>query len=162
MSEIVRILDQMHRAWDGDAWHGPPLHQLVADVSAMTASAHPIRGVHSIAEIVLHVAFWKDVGRRRLAGEVVLPSEEDAWPEPNGPGETGWLDALSLLRARHLELTEAVACLAEDRLHDEITGRERSYPAYVLIHGLIQHDLYHAGQIAVLKKAAGGVDLRTG
>ena len=156
MSEIARILDQMHRAWDGDSWHGPPLHQLVADLSASTAHAHPIRGVHSIAEIVLHLAFWKDIGRQRLAGEVVLPSEEEAWPDPNGTGETGWLEALSLLRARHLELTEAVSCLFEDRLYDEIAGREKSYSAYVLIHGLIQHDLYHAGQIAILKKATAG------
>jgi uncharacterized damage-inducible protein DinB len=156
MSEVARILDQIHRAWDGDAWHGPPLHQLVADVAASTAHARPIPGVHSIAEIVLHVAFWKDIGRRRLAGEVILPTEEDAWPKPNGAGEAAWLKALSLLRARHLELTEAVACLAEDRLNDEITGKEKAYSAYVLIHGLIQHDLYHAGQIAMLKKAVTG------
>jgi uncharacterized damage-inducible protein DinB len=145
----------MKRAWDGDAWHGPPLNQLVANLPAKTASARPIQGVHSIAEIVLHIAFWKGIGRSRLAGEAVFPSDAEGWPELSGNDETAWQGVLSLLKARHKELTEAIGALTDARLDDEITGKDKGYSAYVLIHGLIQHDLYHAGQIAVLKKAAG-------
>jgi uncharacterized damage-inducible protein DinB len=156
MSEVARIVDQMQRAWDGDAWHGPPLYSLLADVSVETANAHPIRGVHSIAEIVWHVAFWKDIGRRRLERERVFPIDAEGWPGPRDAGDAGWQEVLSLLKVRQSELMQTVSRLSDERLAEEIPGKEKGCSAYVLLHGLIQHDLYHAGQIALLKKAAAG------
>jgi uncharacterized damage-inducible protein DinB len=154
MSEVDRIMDQIQRAWAGDAWHGPPLRKLLADVSAQTASAHPIAGAHSIAEIVMHLAFWKEAGRRRLAAEKVLPSEPEQWPPPRGASEDAWKESLALLDIRHKDFMDAVASLSEDRLAAPVAGKD--YNQYVLLHGLIQHDLYHAGQIALLKRAAVG------
>jgi uncharacterized damage-inducible protein DinB len=151
MSEIDRIVDQMKRAWDGDAWHGPPLRTLLGDVSAATAFAHPIAGAHSIAEIVLHLAFWKDAGRRRLGGEKVIPSDADQWPAPRDKSEAAWKEALSLLVVGHKELMSVVTGLPEALLAAEVAGKD--YSVYVQLHGLIQHDLYHAGQIALLKRA---------
>jgi uncharacterized damage-inducible protein DinB len=152
MSEIHRILDQVQRAWDGNAWHGPPLRALLVDVSAAQAHARPIAAAHTIAEIVLHLAYWKDAVRRRLAGETVLPTEPEQWPAVGEPSGAAWRAALALLEARHRALVEAVARLDDGRLADPVGGKD--YDVYVLLHGAIQHDLYHAGQVALLKKAA--------
>jgi uncharacterized damage-inducible protein DinB len=152
MSEIHRILDQMHRAWDGNAWHGPPLRALLAGVPAAQAHARPIGAAHTIAEIVLHLAYWKDTVRRRLGGETILPTEPEQWPAVSDRSGAAWREALALLEARHRALVEAVAQLDDARLNDPVGGKD--YDVYVLLHGVIQHDLYHAGQVALLKKAA--------
>jgi uncharacterized damage-inducible protein DinB len=150
MSEVSRLLDQMRRAYDGDAWHGPPLKRLLVGVDAVTADARPVAGAHTIAEIVRHVAFWKGVARRRLAGEVVLPPDDESWPAT----PAGWPETLALLDRRHAELAEAVAGIDDRRLADEVQSDHGRYSVYVLLHGVVQHDLYHAGQIALLKKPA--------
>jgi uncharacterized damage-inducible protein DinB len=152
MSEIHRILDQMQRAWDGNAWHGPPLRALLADVSVAVAHARPVAAAHTIAEIVLHLAYWKDTVRRRLAGETILPTEPEQWPAITDRSGAAWREALALLEARHRALVEAIARLDDSRLTDPIGGKD--YDVYVLLHGTIQHELYHAGQVALLKKAA--------
>jgi uncharacterized damage-inducible protein DinB len=152
MSEAARILDQFRRAWDGDAWHGTPLKGILADVDAKTAHARPVPGGHTIAEIVLHLAYWKDAGRRRLAGETVLPSEAEQWPVAVGAPEEVWRQARDLLEKWHRELDGALSRLDDADLQRPVGGK--NYNAYVLVHGLIQHDLYHAGQIALLKRAA--------
>ena len=89
---------------------------------------------------------------RRVRGEVVnqVPDDVD-WPPVKAGGEAEWQTALAGLEAAHQDLRQAVAALDETRLD------ERPYPGasprYVQIHGVIQHDLYHAGQMALLKKA---------
>jgi uncharacterized damage-inducible protein DinB len=150
MSEVDRLIDQMARAWDGDAWHGPPLRKLLADVDPKTADGRPIAGVHSTAEIVRHVAFWKDVARRRLKGERVEPSDAESWPA----APATWPMTLADLAARYDQLVAAVAPLSDDRLDDVVPGKESDHTVYVMLSGVVQHDLYHAGQIALLKRAA--------
>ncbi len=86
MNEIDRIIDQIRRAYDGDAWHGLPLRAILADVPADVADARPIRDVHSIREIVKHITFWYDGVRRRLGGEVVEADEIEQWPEADRCG----------------------------------------------------------------------------
>jgi uncharacterized damage-inducible protein DinB len=152
MSEVARILDQIQRGWDGDAWHGPPLKALLQDVSAGQAHARPIPGAHTIAEIVMHLGYWKDAIRRRLGGETVLPTEAEQWPVLGELSGAAWKQAVSLLESRHKALTAEIARLADGDLTARIGGKD--YDVYALLHGGIQHDLYHAGQIALLKKAA--------
>ncbi len=154
MSEVSRILDQLRRAWDGDAWHGTPLAKIVADVDAKTAHVRPIPTAHTILEIVMHLAFWKDAARRRLAGETVLPTEEQQWPVAVGSPEEAWRQARTLLETWHRDLDAAVAKLSDAELDRPVSGN--NYNVYVLLHGVIQHDLYHAGQIALLQKAVRG------
>ena len=66
MSEVKRINDQLRRAFDGEAWHGPSVLELLKDVSAVQAAAHPIEGAHSIWELALHIAAWENVARKRI------------------------------------------------------------------------------------------------
>ena len=71
MAEIHRILDQMDRAFSGDAWHGPPLMRLLDGVSAEDASKHIVPGAHSMWELVHHIGAWNSIVQHRLQGETV-------------------------------------------------------------------------------------------
>jgi uncharacterized damage-inducible protein DinB len=150
MDEIKRIDDQLRRAFEGHAWHGPALRELLADVTAEQATARPIPGAHSIWEIALHIAAWHEGVRRRVEGERVELSPEEDWPPVASTSEAAWQDALAVLERTHTELRRTVSRLADARLQEMVVGKDHS--VYVMLHGLIQHDLYHAGQIALLKK----------
>jgi uncharacterized damage-inducible protein DinB len=153
MTEIERILDQLKRAFEGDAWHGPSVREALAGVTAVQAHARPLRNAHSIWELVQHIAVWEDVGRRRLEGDrapIDISSPED-WPPAEDASEAAWEQAKDLLDRGHEALREAIARVAETRLDEPIF--EGMSTVYVTLHGVIQHDLYHAGQIAMLKKA---------
>jgi nicotinate-nucleotide pyrophosphorylase (carboxylating) len=151
MSEVQRILDQLRRSWDGHAWHGPPLWKILADTSAATAAAKPVAGAHSIAELVLHIACWQDVASRRLQGQDYEPPASENFPEVSCLSEPAWQHTLSELRRSFEELCVGVGKLEESRL-DEIVPGKLKYSFYVLLHGVVQHNLYHAGQIALLKR----------
>jgi uncharacterized damage-inducible protein DinB len=153
MSEIARIQDQFQRALDGNAWHGPSLSELLAHVTAAEAADKPIAGAHSTWELVLHVIAWERVVVRRLCGETVvdLPEAEN-FPVVRDAGEAAWERAKQDLRRAHEELEEAIGLLQESRLADTVPGQR--YTVYVMLHGAVQHNLYHAGQIALLKKLA--------
>lgn len=151
MSEVARILDQMRRAWDGDAWHGPSVCALLVDVSATEAEARPITGVHSIGDLVFHLAFCKDEARRLMGGEHLIAPDAASWPAHGVANETDWNERRALLRRRQRELNEAVVAISDDHLAAPVAGK--NYNLYVLLHGIIQHDTYHAGQIALLKRA---------
>ncbi len=151
VSETERIVDQLRRASDGGAWHGPSLAELLEDVDARMAAARPVEDAHTIWELVLHITTWRDVARRRLEGEVVEPPDQVDWPPVPEASEESWGQALASLEAAARRLQEALASLDEADLDDRASGCD--YTNYILAHGVVQHDLYHAGQIALLKKA---------
>jgi uncharacterized damage-inducible protein DinB len=151
MTEINRILDQMDRAFSGDAWHGPSLMSLLDGVSAEDASKHSVNAAHSVWELVNHVASWNTIVRLKLAGEAPKVTPELDWPPVWEASEVEWKRSLEHLAESRARLRAAVERLHEGELDEKWGAKEES--RYVLIHGLIQHDLYHAGQIAILKKA---------
>ncbi len=153
MTEIERIADQLRRAHEGEAWHGPALNEILDGVTAEAAARRPIASAHSIWEIVLHVGVWESVVRRRLSGEVTgdLPPEQD-WPAVGEASEAAWKQALATLGRSYAELQKAVTRLADRQLAETVPGP--GYTVYYMLHGTVQHALYHAGQIALLKKAA--------
>ncbi len=151
MTEIERITDQLRRAFEGEAWCGSALREVLADVTAESAARRMLANAHSVWEIVLHVAAWKDAVRRRLAGERVVTPAEGDFPSVVETDATAWRNAIEMLETRHTELREAVARLDDARLEEPIV--EGMSSLYVTLHGAVQHDLYHAAQIALLKKA---------
>ena len=151
MSEIDRLIDELRRDQQADPWHGPSARQVLEGVTAAAAAARPIPGAHSIWEIVLHITAWERAALRMLRGEVVKLSPEEDWPAVEDTSESSWRLALGDLRHGHLELRSAIETLPEARLAERVPGREFSF--YFLLHGVIQHDLYHAGQIALLRKS---------
>jgi len=155
MSEIDRIWDQLQRSFEGnDAWRCPSLRDLLACVGAADAAAHPIPGAPSVWELLLHTTVSETAARRRLAGEVVpTPSDEEAWPTPAETTPAAWLQAKLAFGEARRALRQAVAALSDERLAEPVPGRE--YTCYVLLHGVVEHALYHAGQIEMLMVAAG-------
>lgn len=153
MTETERILDQLRRAYEGEAWHGPSVREVLAGVSAAQANARPLANGHTIYELVRHIAVWEDVGRRRLEGDhaqIAISSPED-WPPADDPSEAAWQQAKAALDRGHQALVTAIERVNDSRLDEPIL--EGLSSVYVTLHGVIQHDLYHAGQIAILKKA---------
>jgi uncharacterized damage-inducible protein DinB len=149
-AESKRIADQFHRAYAGGAWHGPALRQLLRGVSAKQAAARPLRGAHTIWELVLHITAWKKAVRRRLMGTALQLSPRQNWP-PAGQTDAVWRQTLKEMEQAQRALEQAVSRLPESRLKQIVPGKKSS--VYFMLHGLVQHDLYHAGQIALLKKA---------
>lgn len=151
MSEIERILDQLHRSMYGEAWHGPAVMELLAEIDAETAAAKPIESVHSIWELTLHIAAWQGAVKTRIGGTPVELSDEQDWPPVTDTSKAAWERAVRGLREAHEQLRDAIEGLDDQALLTPVPGRQHNL--YFLIHGVIQHNLYHAGQIAVLKKA---------
>jgi uncharacterized damage-inducible protein DinB len=151
MSEIARMLDLLNRTYTKDTWHGPAVLEVLEGVDVATAASRPLASAHSILELTLHMAVWKDVVRRRLQGESWEPKPEENWAPAAGNSDASWAAARATLDASHRALAEAVAAFPEAALDRPPTPDGRR-SAYLLIHGVIQHDLYHAGQIAILKK----------
>jgi uncharacterized damage-inducible protein DinB len=152
MTEIARILDQMDRAYTGDAWHGPSLLRILEGLTAESASKHSIPGAHSIWELVNHIAAWNNIVRHELGGEVVEISTEKDWPPVWEASEVAWKRSLETLAESRRRLRKAVEELRDDQLDEKPVARA-DHSRYLMLHGLVQHDLYHAGQIALLKKA---------
>ena len=151
MSEIDRIADQLRRAYEGEAWHGPSLREILAGITVEQAARRPLPQAHSIWELVLHIAAWESIVRRRLGGEAVEATPEQDWPPVRDSSDAAWKKTLDDLDRGHHQLRQAIAALTDDRLSRRVAGKD--YSIYGMLHGLVQHDLYHAGQIALLKKA---------
>ena len=154
-SEVDRIRDQFQRAFDGEAWHGPTVLELLKGVSAQQAAAHPVPGAHSIWELTMHIEAWERACLRRLNGDPARLTDEEDWRPINDTSEAAWESTKQQLVATHRELLDAVSNTDESRLNEPIiTTQSTTFSSvYVTLHGVVQHDLYHAGQIAMLKKA---------
>jgi uncharacterized damage-inducible protein DinB len=150
-TESILIAEQLRRAFEGDAWHGPALLELLEDVDAATAAARPLVDAHSIWELVLHVAVWDDAACRRLAGKEWQPEGTDNFPVVLKPTVAAWRKAVADAKHAHDVLVKTVKSLPEARLREQVPGKK--YDFYFMLHGVAQHELYHAGQIALLKKA---------
>lgn len=154
MKETERIRDQLQRAFAGDAWHGPSVLEILENVTASQAATRPIAGAHSIWELVLHIKAWSDACRRRLAGDRAELADEENFPLIDDTSDEAWQNAQTSLRESQQRLNEAIAAVDETRLDQPIL--EGMPSVYITLHGAVQHSLYHAGQIAILKKATTG------
>jgi uncharacterized damage-inducible protein DinB len=151
VSEGARIADQLRRAFYGTAWHGPALLELLEDVDAATAAAKPVADVHSIWELVMHISVWDDAALRRLDGNKWQPTGLKNFPPLPKPTAAAWRKAVAATKRTHDTLVKTVANLSDARLGDRVPGKR--YDFYHMLQGIAQHELYHAGQIAILKKA---------
>jgi uncharacterized damage-inducible protein DinB len=151
MEELARIAEQARRAFEGDAWHGPSVLELLQDVTAEEAAARPVKGAHSIWEVALHIGAWDAIVVRRMAGETVVEvADAEDWPQP-APSAAAWEATRQALREGNLRLRQAIAAFDGTRLAAPVPGKDYDYR--FMLHGIVQHDLYHAGQIALLKRA---------
>jgi uncharacterized damage-inducible protein DinB len=151
-TELSRLEEQLGRALEGEAWHGPSVLEALDGVSAEQAGAHPIAGAHSIWELVLHLCGTYGLVLRRLGGDGRQMTEAEDWPSVPAPSAANWRDSLRVLKQLNEELRQAVRSFPGERL-DQPLVPEAPYTAYTQFIGVTQHNLYHAGQMVLLKKA---------
>jgi uncharacterized damage-inducible protein DinB len=150
---LIQLLDQ---AYDHRSWHGPNLRGSLRAVTAELAAFRPGRGRHNIWELALHAAYWKYATARRLAGDKRghFPLKgSNFFERPQEASEAAWRKDLALLDECHRHLREVVEHLPASRLH-QAPGARGSWTAAETISGVAAHDLYHAGQIQLLKRLA--------
>jgi len=150
MLDTEIIADQISRAFRGESWHGPSVREVLAGVSVEDAAARPIPGAHSIWEIVLHLIGGYNLVLRRVRGERAHLSSEEEWPPVPDVSSDAWHESQNTLDDLNQQLQSAVRAFPVERLSQEL-GSE--YSAYTQFCGTPQHDLYHTGQIVLLKKA---------
>jgi uncharacterized damage-inducible protein DinB len=160
MREIDRIADELQRAHNGDAWHGPSVNSALEGVDRRMATTRPVARGHTICELVLHLTAWTREVTRRMREGVARDPEMGDWPVRTPADDREWSAIIAAFDEANAELADAIAALDESRLDDRI-GDERDRAVgggvsrYVMLHGLAQHHAYHAGQISFLKKALG-------
>lgn len=155
MTEIERVQDQLKRSFFGPSWHGPCVAEALDGVGAELSSAVSMKGSHSIRELVDHMIFWKDVVARVLKNEEIdlMAEVERDWPKISDHSDEAWESAKAKLHSTHEDFSNVAQGLTESDLDREVMGVKNRYTANQVIHGVIQHDLYHAGQIVLLKKS---------
>ncbi len=157
---VPLLLELMDEAFDHKAWHGPNLWGAVRGLDPAVAAWRPGPGRHNIHEVALHAAYWKYAVRRRLTGEKrgsFLYKGSNWFARPDQTDPALWRADVRLLRDEHDRLREAVARLKRSGLDrgrrgtgaSAATGRQA---ARRLVYGIAAHDLYHAGQIRLLRR----------
>lgn len=138
---------------DGGMWHGPSIREAVDGVSATVAAAHPIEGAHSIWEITLHVGQWAEIVSERVSGRNPPVTDERNFPPVGEVTEERWRAAIERTKHLYHALADVVATLDPATLQER--DEDGSGGLAAQIHGAVEHGAYHAGQIVLLRRAAG-------
>jgi hypothetical protein len=150
-SEVARIARQLEKAFDKQPWYGTSVIGILKDVDP--AIVHRKLGPHSIIILLGHMTMWRRYVIAKLAGDDEFEvSDEMNFHEPPATREA-WLGALEELKNSQNELISAMLKFPGDRLGELVPKASHKYTWYTLLHGIIQHDIYHLGQIALLRKA---------
>ena len=153
-AEVKRIAHTLRENYAGDAWVGPSLHDILRGLTPEQAYSRPISNAHTVWEIVLHMTAWRLFVWHKLNGyhtfDIISPEQD--WPPVEHDSRPAWEAALTALEKSQQQLLDALEGLSDDKLHETVPGRDYAY--YKLLHGIISHDLYHGGQIVLLRKMA--------
>lgn len=157
--DLIQLLrGEIRRSLHGPAWHGPALLEALAEVRVSDALKRPLPEAHSIAELAFHSLAWVEEVTRRLSGAApALPARGD-WPEATELDDAAWAGVQDAVALASEKLDRALAEFPEERLHDKVGDAEQlsSVVTYwVMLHGLAQHNAYHGGQVALLKRGLG-------
>lgn len=149
----TRLADQLERAFRGGAWHGPALMEILSDLPVAVARWQPETAGHSIAEMVGHLTYWLEDTSRRIRGESLPQGEPGGdWGHPKLDSEAAWQSQLEALEKAHVRLRAEVLGLSESCLDEARPGSDTTFRGLLL--GTLQHNAYHAGQMALLRKLA--------
>jgi len=150
--EIALLLRNLEDGYRRKAWHGPNLRGSLRGLTAPEAAWRPSPRRHNIWELAVHAAYWKYAVRRLLTGEkrgTFVWKGSNWFPAPSAPSARAWTEARRLLDAEHRKLRDAVARLSPPDLSVRPRGSKREIAT--LVYGAAAHDVYHAGQIQLLK-----------
>lgn len=160
MSDLRQdLVKQLRRQHDGEPWHGPSRATVLEGITADEAAWRPATDAHSIWDLVLHMRSWTLEVLRRANGGAPGEPEDGDWPDPpRKPTTDEWQNALRSLDDAHTALSAAVAAMSADRLSarvgDTSTPAESRITVAAMVRSLAEHDIYHTGQVAMLKRLA--------
>lgn len=146
--EISRIVRMIEKTFDKSPWYGTSIMSGLSDVTSAQASQH-LRQSHSIIGLVLHMVSWRTFAANRLRGNDTFQVSD----ETNFPLDSDWAEALKKLRQSQEELVAAAKDFPDSRLGELVSSKTQKYTYYTLLHGIIQHDIYHLGQIQLIRKS---------
>lgn len=155
-TEILKIAEQLKDAYEGDPWFGKNAKQLLAEAEAVNVFETP-NGQHSILELLWHIITWRDFTLRRLRpqpGKNTAYFEQYDWRKLDPTDKSLWHEGLKKLGAVHNELVEVLQQQQDSLLIERVP--ERDYNFRKLLYGIVQHDIYHLGQIAYITKLLKG------
>ena len=146
--EFDRIVKLVGSVYDGDPWYGPPVKNILSDLTEEDRTLKTGES-HSIIELIFHMVAWRNMTTQTLEGnyEFTVSDEENFKPDAE---KYSLKEAIEVLEMSQVLLLKALSTFDADKLQEKVPGKKYSY--YQLIHGIIHHDVYHAGQISLLKK----------
>jgi uncharacterized damage-inducible protein DinB len=147
MEDIRNLSKLLQRVYSGKAWHGPSVMDVLKDMNDTTARKK-VGNSHSIVQLVLHMVSWRTFVTKRLLGDSTFELSDDQ----NFPPETDWETAMQKLERSQSELLHAIDTITDEKLAETVANRK--YDFFVLLHGIIHHDIYHIGQIQLIRKYA--------
>ncbi len=161
MSTTAKLSYQLEALLYGNPWYGTPVYDIITAVTFEAAYEKAPGASHSIAEIVLHLLAWTEEAIRRLNGELAGVPFRGDWPESGAPTEEKWAQTIGFFKTANTVLLDTIQNFPEHKWSEDTndnrnkyTGAEASYEALVI--GMLQHHIYHAGQIALLNKMING------
>ena len=149
MLESERLVDQYDRNLSGDAWHGDNVWKILDSVRPEQAFQRVLPETHTIWELVAHMTFWESQVCRRLRSQPELPENELNFPPMPEATAENWTKVLEQFRRSNEEFRQELLKLQDSQLDNPLSSPEKT--VYVEVNGVIQHHLYHAGQIAILR-----------
>jgi uncharacterized damage-inducible protein DinB len=158
--ETIQIAELIDRVMTGDPWHGPSVQTILTGISAEAAAKDPPSGAHTIWDIVLHMTGWAREVTARIGGRAAQEPHEGDWPVTGVVDEVRWRAAQDALFEAHRDLAAAVRKLDANVLQRPVLDYRNSALGTGLshnltLHGIVHHTVYHAGQIAILKRVLG-------
>lgn len=152
MNTPEELAAAVRRAVVGPMWHGPSINEALDGLTYVAANSRPIPGAHTIWELVLHIASWADIARTRLGPTIMRdPVRSKDWPPVPAPSPSTWRQAVEQVGSAYDALANQVEWLKAEDLARTVPGRD--YTVETMIRGVIEHGTYHAGQIAILRRA---------
>ena len=148
--EVNRVMEMLSNTYNGSAWHGASMLEILKGIDAVQAF-QATDHIHRICELVQHITTWRIYAIKKLEGDKQFDvSKEDNWKSFDRQDEEAWKDILTQLDESQTKLISALKHFPDEKLQDTVPGK--AYDFYTLIHGVIQHDLYHLGEIALLAR----------
>ncbi|HEY2580320.1 MAG TPA: DinB family protein [Mucilaginibacter sp.] len=159
MTISEELKQELEKVLYGAAWYGTPVYSIIEQVSFEAAYEKPAGSLHNVAEIVLHMVSWtEEVIDRMNEMQAQMPSSGD-WPDPGKPDEQKWQNYVNDLKLVNVNLLGVIQSFPEEKWNDLINDDRGSEPVLTykeLVNGLIQHQVYHAGQVSILNRIING------
>lgn len=155
MLETKHIKDALRRLYEGEVWHGPSIKEILIDITPEQAVKRLTPKSKNIAEYLIHITNWRTFALEKLTGsdtfDIILNSEAD-WSVVNEITKDKWEEIQEGYEESQKEILEVLETYTDRKLENIVSGRKYSF--YTLLYGVIHHDIYHSGQMMMLKRLA--------